>query len=290
MSFRIIADSGSTKTDWVLIHNELIVVEITTQGLNPYTNSFEDMVLVLQDDVMPKIKESIKDEEIEALFFYGSGCSSPDMNEIVANALNMVIPSLHTEVHHDMLGSARALCGDKTGIACILGTGSNSCFFNGTDIVESRPAPGYVLGDNGGGAHIGKQLLMDFINDEMPAGLKTLMQQELSLNIERIYENVYKRKMPNRYLASFTVFIKQELMGAYSDYLTQLVEHSFQTYFDKHILKYTATSIKEIHSVGSVGYFFKDNLERVAHKNGFTLGKVIKSPIVGLVDYHKNKN
>jgi len=286
MSYRIIADSGSTKTDWVLIKNELIVVELTTQGLNPYTNSFEDMVLVLQQDVMPILQEKLKDAEIDALFFYGSGCGNSEMQEVVANALKMVIPCQKIEVHHDMLGSARALCGKEAGIACILGTGSNSCLYDGKEIVESRPAPGYVLGDNGGGAHIGKQLLMDFINDEMPPGLKTLMQQELSITIENIYENVYKRKMPNRYLASFTVFIKQELSGVYSEYLTQLVENSFQTYFEKHILKYTSTTTKVIHSVGSVGYYFKDNLENVAQKNGYSLGKVIKSPMVGLVEYH----
>ena len=119
------------------------------------------------------------------------------------------------------------------------------------------------------------------------SSLKKVMETELSITIENIYENVYKRKFPNRYLASFMVFIKQELNGVYSEYLNQLVENSFQTYFEKHILKYTSTSTKEIHSVGSVGFYFKENLQNVATKNGYTLGKVIKSPMVGLVEYHR---
>jgi N-acetylglucosamine kinase-like BadF-type ATPase len=286
MSYQIIADSGSTKTDWVLVHNDLIVVELTTQGLNPYSNSFDDVVLVIQQDVYPLIKDKLKEAEIQSIYFYGSGCGNRDMQTLISDALKMVIPCSNIEVYHDMLGSARALCGREEGIACILGTGSNSCLYNGTEIVDSKPAPGYVLGDNGGGAHMGKQLLMDFINDEMPNGLKRVIETELSITIENIYENVYKRKLPNRYLASFMVFIKHELNGVYSEYLTQLVENSFQTFFDKHILKYTLTSTKEIHSVGSVGFYFRENLHNVATKNGYTLGKVIKSPIVGLIEYH----
>lgn len=288
MTYQIIADSGSTKTDWVLVKENKVLKEISTQGLNPYQLSFNELVSILQEDVWPVFQTEVLHLTQLSIFFYGAGCGSEEKQKVVKEALELVIPAQTIEVFDDMLGAARALCGKNIGIACILGTGSNSCCYDGNRIVDNRPAPGYVLGDEGGGAHLGKLLLIDFINDEMPAGLKEMMKLEFSLSNEIIYENVYKRNFPNRYLASFAVFIKQEINGEFGSYLEQLVLNNFQIFFNKHIKKYDKKWGATLHTIGSVGYHFEKEFLEIAQQNGYRVGTKLKSPIKGLVLYHSS--
>jgi glucosamine kinase len=286
MKKQVIADSGSTKTDWVLIIDNQAVARVNTQGLNPYYTTQEDLVSIVQFEVLVLFEPFLRDSSLDELHFYGAGCSVDREVEFMRQSLRIAFPVKEVYVYHDMLGAARALCQEHHGVACILGTGSNSCYYNGKEITVSRPAPGYILGDEGGGAFLGKQFIRDYVYGNFSDELKEYVTTELSLSIPDIYENIYKRQMPNRYLASFAVFIRQELEGDFFTYFHSLVEHSFQSFFDCHILRYENAHNVPIHAVGSIAYYFNDILENVAAKNGCKLGKVIKTPMEGLIEYH----
>jgi N-acetylglucosamine kinase-like BadF-type ATPase len=286
MRYIVIADSGSTKTDWVLLQDNKVVHHMNTQGLNPYYITQEDLIGVVQFEVYEHFKAHLKDDNIAEVHFYGAGCSVQQQIDFMQQALSLVLPAMEVFVYHDMLGAARALCQQEEGIACILGTGSNSCYYDGKKIITSRPAPGFILGDEGGGAYLGKQFIRDYVYGNFPDKLKEYAQKELSLNLPDIYDNVYKRQMPNRYLASFAVFIHQELSGEFSSYFYPLVEQAFQAFFDCHVLRYPRVQGMPINAIGSVAFSFSEILEKVAINNGCIVKKVIKTPMDGLIEFH----
>jgi glucosamine kinase len=288
MKYKVIADSGSTKTDWVLLQDGQAVADVTTQGLNPYYTGQDEIISVVQFEVMPAFNSFLNNAVLDEVHFYGSGCSVEQQIALVRQALLVVFSVKEVFVYHDMLGAARALCQQDQGLVCILGTGSNSCFYDGQQITASRPAPGYVLGDEGGGSYLGKQLIRDFIYGNMPQELKSYLAEELSLTIPDIYENVYKRQLPNRYLASFAVFIGQELNGKFESYFYPLVEQSFQSFFDCHVLRYEQAHVVPINAIGSIAFYFQEMLQVVASNNGCSLGKIVKTPMEGLIHYHSH--
>lgn len=277
----LIADSGSTKTDWVLLKGNGNIIRQQTIGFNPYFQSSDDISKELKQSLLPVLHDHLSG--ITKIAYYGAGCSSEDKIELVKQALQLAFRGILSEVNHDLLASARALCGREEGIACILGTGSNSCLYDGQRIIENVPSLGYLFGDHGSGAVIGKTFVQHYFDGKLPAHLSQAF--ELSgYNRETVLENVYKRPMPNRYLANIVSFMRQ-----YNDdrFIKNLIKNCFSDFFDHQVSKYTHAKHLPIHSVGSIGFYYKPMLEEAAKEKGFSLGKVIKSPMEGLMAYHQ---
>lgn len=276
----IIADSGSTKTTWCLIKNGKAEGTYKTIGLNPYFQTSASIQKELEAELIGKIDCS----QIEAIYFYGSGCSSPYLNEIVEKGLKTVFDNALITIEHDLIGAARALCGTEAGIACILGTGSNSCYYDGQQIVEGTRALGYILGDEGGASYIGKLFIKAYLDNELPKDVLTLFNQTYpEVNPVDVLDKVYKQEMPNKYLASFASFVGKHQSHKF---LKQLVRSSFVAYMDRHISKYEYHKSVPIHFVGSVAVNNQALLKEVLSSYGCVMGRVEKEPITGLIRYH----
>jgi N-acetylglucosamine kinase-like BadF-type ATPase len=277
----LIADSGGTKTDWRFCTADGQILPVNSKGLSPFYNTPETIEAVLRKEVLPDIGHQTPD----VIYFYGAGCSSENMNKVIFEGLSLVFPAAEIHIAHDLLGTARALCGNQAGIACILGTGSNSCVFDGEKIVSSRPSLGLYLGDEGSGGFLGKKLITDFLYGEMPLELSEKLASRYSLSRESILENIYKKSEPNRYLATFAHFIFANLSERYC-YL--LAQNAFQDFFDKHINHYRSEKNLSVHFTGGIAQNFSSILQRVCAQNSFHFGKVVEKPVSGLVLYHKN--
>ena len=283
----LIADSGSTKTDWRLIIDKDNIQEAYTEGLNPYFKTTEQVQQTINDVLLVQFITK-NPMEIDAVYFYGAGCSSDDKREIIESALKSVFKNAIIVVEHDLLGAAIGVCGTQPGIAAILGTGSNSCYFDGEKVIENFPALGYVLGDEGSGAYIGKEVLKGYLNKEMEGAILQKFEMKFQPSLEEILDRVYKEALPNRYFASFAKWVGEEVENEI--YLQEIVRSALDSFFKKHICKYEKHSELPLNVVGSIGYHFMHILHQVAEKNNVKLGKVIKSPISGLLKYHLEKN
>jgi glucosamine kinase len=275
----LIADSGSTKTDWRFIDEDRGLFAFRSEGYNPYLISGIELEASLQREVFTQMGNRIPKE----LFFYGSGCGTEEKKSVVKNALAGIFPETKIEIHTDLFGAARALCGPESGMAAILGTGSNSCCFDGKEIIGNRPSLGYVLGDEGSGAALGKELLRKFLYDDMDSSLKENFVKRFKTSREEILENVYKKPLPNRYIASFSKFIFQNIENPQC---AEMVIENFRAFFKYHILRYPQAHEWPLHVTGSVGFYFSNILRRVAEEQGVRLGRVIETPISGLVNFH----
>lgn len=276
----LIADSGSTKTDWVLIKNKNIVLQYQTIGFNPYFQSSEDIYNEIKNVLVPVLQDQLHD--IRHIAYYGAGCSTPDKVQVVKQGLYLAFGNILSEVNHDLLASARALFGKKRGIACILGTGSNSCLYDGKSVVENIPSVGYLFGDHGSGATIGRTFVQRYFDGELPVHLVVAFEKA-GYHREVILENVYKRPMPSKYLASIVGFL-----SAYNNdsYIKELIRECFRDFFKAQVSKYTNARQLAVNSVGSIGYHYRELLEEVAREQGYAIGTVIKSPMEGLIKYH----
>lgn len=278
----LIADSGSTKTDWRLIDGNT-KHQFSTQGLNPYFLNSETIVNILQTELL--IHPQMNRTGIAEIHFYGAGCATDSKKEIIRTALYELFPKAAINVDTDLLGASRALCGAEPGIAAILGTGSNTCYYDGLKIAENRASLGYALGDEGSGAHIGKTFIQAYLNREMPQHLADRFYERFKLSTADILDAVYKKPMPNRFLASFSKFIYQNLK---EQYITDLVINCFEQFFDKHICKYNKYKELKLSCVGSVGFYYSNILRAVATKKGVAIDKIVETPIAGLTLYHTN--
>jgi N-acetylglucosamine kinase-like BadF-type ATPase len=282
----LIADSGSTKTDWRLIDAADRSWQFGTIGFNPF---FQDSIMIAEElrrKLLPEIQVVYPDNEPLYIYFYGAGCSSPEKCEIVSTAIKHVFPNAIVEVEHDLLAAARALCGRKEGIAAIMGTGSNSCYYNGQKIVSNVTSLGYILGDEGSGAYIGKHFIRDYLNKEVPENIATNFQNEYKLSDEAILNAVYKQTMPSRFLASFSKFINQHKQ---EPYFIELVNNNFEMFFNKHICKYEQHKTVALSCVGSVAYHYKETLREVADKKGVKIDRILESPIEDLSLFHRSE-
>jgi glucosamine kinase len=275
----LIADSGSTKTDWRLIDEFNNIHQAQSIGLNPYFTSDGEMVEAMTTGTLKLFTAT----EVEEIHFYGSGCSSPSQISKVEKALSTVYVNAKYFVEHDLLGAARALCGTEPGIAVILGTGSNSCFFDGEFITRNVPSLGYVLGDEGSGAYIGKRFIAELLSGQAPDEMQVRFQKKFGLNRDDILQKIYMEPFPNRFLASFTKFLYTNLDLAYTK---TLIHECFEAFFVAQIAKYEAHQKVPIHVVGSVGFYFNAILRDVAAKRNISLGNVLESPIAALTLYH----
>ncbi|MDQ3111427.1 MAG: N-acetylglucosamine kinase [Bacteroidota bacterium] len=275
----LIADSGATKTDWRFIDGNRAILAFRSEGYNPWLVEAEQMEESMRREVLVQLGNQLP----EQICFYGAGCGTPEKKEIVASVLSKLFGNAAIEVHTDLLGAARSLCGPEHGIAAILGTGSNSCSFDGVNIVENRPSLGYVLGDEGSGAGLGKELLRKFLYDDLDLKLKENFVKRFNLSRAEILDHIYKQPLPNRYLASFAKFIFQNIEHPQC---SGIVIESFRAFFTHHILRYPGAKELPLHVTGSVGFYFSNLLRRVAEEQGVRLGRVTETPIAGLLNYH----
>jgi len=278
----LIADSGSTKTSWRLIDTDGEVSQAHTIGFNPYYQNTAEITQILQETLLPQLQDSTPQE----VYFYGAGCSAKSKKEIVAKALSTLFPDSTVHVHHDLDAAAHALCGHEEGIACILGTGSNSCHFDGEKIVYNVPNLGFILGDEGSGGYMGKTLVQAFLNKELPEDLHQAFFDRYQVDRDEIIDNVYSKPYPNRYMATYAKFLFDHRKHPY---IYQLIYQCLADFFEKNITKYEDYKNKETHFVGSIAFHFNDILRSVAKQYGIKVGQILESPIAGLSLYHQQK-
>ena len=277
---KLIADSGATKTEWCLLNGSKKTIFIT-QGMSPYFISPEQMENILVQEVQPKLKRI----QIQEVYYYGTGCSNPGNAKSVKNVLTKLFPAAQTEVTHDLMAAAKALCGNEKGIACILGSGSNSCYYNGKKIVKNSPGLGYILGDEGSGAYLGKKVIQYYLYNTFDEDLRSRFDAKFVTNSTEILNAVYKQPLPNRYMASFAIFLAEN-RGHYM--VENIIEDGLNDFFFNHISKYRESWTLPVHFVGSIAHGFKDVLVDLCKSYELQLGKVMKNPMQGLIEYHKN--
>lgn len=274
----LIAESGSSKTDWVLLGNKGEYKRQQTLGINPYHQNTNSIIEI--------INSLIDFESVKQIFFYGAGCATDDKKKIIKDSLLQIFPDANCEINSDILAAARSVCGKEKGIACIIGTGSNSCLYDGKNIKHNVPPLGYILGDEGSGAVLGKKLLADLLKGLAPAEIKSAFYQKYNLECANIINKLYKEEAPSRFLAQFTVFISENIN---SPYISQLVKKSFTEFFERNVKQYDNHTKLPIHFIGSIAFYFKNELEIVATKMGLQIGKIEQSPLEGLIQYHLSK-
>jgi glucosamine kinase len=279
MSIQLIADSGSTKVEWCLLNGKSKKTFLT-QGLSPYFLSSEQIGHIIATELKVKIKNATVDK----VFFYGTGCSNPQNILSVKKALQKNFIGAKIYVDHDLMGAAKALCGTNKGVACILGTGANSCAYNGKKITKNSPGLGYILGDEGSGAYLGKKVVQYYLYKTFDEDLMDRFEAKYKTNKVEILDNVYKKPLPNRYLASFAMFLAEN-RGHYM--IENIIEDGLNDFFFNHIYKYRESWTLPINFVGSIAFGFKDVLKEMCNAYQLQLGKVIKKPMDGLIKYHQ---
>lgn len=274
---RLIADSGSTKTDWLLIKDSGETVGVKTKGINPFFRTSEDIYEELKNDLQPVVGEP------ESIFFYGAGIINEERGEVIRKALLQLFPAAHVETHSDVLGASRALFGKQSGIACILGTGSNACLYDGEAVVTGIPPLGFILGDECSGAVLGRKLLGDYFKNVMPADIQTLFASDYAVTQAEVLRRVYRADRPNKYLAGFTPFLSKHIDEAYC---RELVTASVDEFFKRNVIQIPDAGQFDLGFVGSVAWHFRDILEAVASGHGFSNPRILKGPIEKLQEYH----
>ena len=275
----LIADSGSTKTDWLFVSNDGRQTELHTSGINPARDARDIIYNVLYHELLPFLPQPVK---IEDVHFYGAGCIEP-FSQAVREAIEELFPGCAVEVESDLLGAARALCGNEPGIACILGTGSNSCFFDGEQVVKNVHSSGFILGDEGGGAALGRLFLSDFLKDLMPVDLAREFAATFQVDYPTVVREVYKNPAPAAYLGSFAPWILNR--AAEPGYARDLVQSNFRAFCTRCLLQYDVTA----YPVGIVGGFGKaaqDLFLPIAAEYGIRVSGFQDDIIDSLVKYH----
>lgn len=274
----LIADSGSTKTQWSLINKTQEIKTILTKGFNPFYQTEDEISEELVLHLMPELPNEL----ITTIHFYGAGCSFPDKKEVVRKALETHFNGTTIEIESDLLGAARALFQRNKGIACILGTGSNSCFYDGTSIIENVSPLGFILGDEGSGAVLGKSLVGDCLKNQLPNTLKEKFLSKYGLTPAVILDNVYKKPFPNRYLAQFTPFLLENIA---EPSIFNLVFDCFDAFLVRNVMQYELEGL-QIGCIGSIAHYFREVLEIVAAERAIVISEIAQSPMYGLVKFH----
>ena len=276
----LIADSGSTKTDWCVILDNTPIKRIGTKGLNPFFQSEEEIQQQLTHSLLPQLPEGT----IDSVYFYGAGCTpekAPTLRRAIADSLPVVG---NIKAYSDMLAAARGLCGREAGITCILGTGSNSCFYDGKEIVNHISPLGFILGDEGSGAVLGKLLVGDILKNQLSPAIKEVFLKQFDMTVPEIIDRVYRQPFPNRFLASLSPFIAQHLE---EPGIRQLVLGSFIAFLRRNVMQYDYTQYPA-HFIGSVAHCYKEILQEAAQETGIRIGKILQSPMEGLIQYHSD--
>jgi glucosamine kinase len=277
---KLIAESGSTKTIWVAINKEGAELwRSSTIGLNPF---FVDSLEV--STVFSEMLEDVTEKDFESIQFYGASCSSPERNDRIRKGLRQVLPNVNVSVDHDLLAAARAGCGTAPGIVAILGTGSNSCEFNGSEIIDNIPSMGFIVGDEGSGSSIGRRLVRAWVYREMPQDLSDGFSGHYGITKESVLVSLYDKEKPNRFLASLSQFCS---MHRNHLLIQEILAESFKEFIVRHLLKYETCKQVPIHFVGSIAHHYRVELKTQLEHQRLMLGKIIQSPIDELVNYHR---
>ncbi|PRD55769.1 N-acetylglucosamine kinase [Sphingobacterium gobiense] len=279
----IIADGGSTKTNWCLLDDSNKKIYFNTEGYNPYFVDSEYIVNSLKKG----LPSDLPFENVTEVNYYGAGVHNEEKTKIVEVAMQKVFPNAKVEVGHDLLAAARALLADQAGFAAILGTGTNTCIYDGAKITHNIDSAAYILGDEGSGSYIGKKLLTDFIRGLMPKAVEELFFETYKLTPDEIMDNVYTKPLANRFCASFSKFVYDNNVNM--EYTRNIVEEAFDTFFNNLVSKYPDYQKYTFNCIGSVAYNFRNVLEETAKRYGMEAGKIIRSPIDDLVVYHINR-
>ena len=277
----LIADSGSTKTHWCLMANNGDANDFVTDGINPFFQTSDAMQNSISNQLLPQMGHLMWVGPVTNVFFYGAGCT-PEKIPFVARALQSVFKKAQVEVNSDMLGAARALLGNNAGVACILGTGSNSCQYDGEKFVKNVPALGFILGDEGSGAVLGKRLVADLLKNQMSEELKEKFLAQYNTSQADIIENVYRKPFPNRYLAKLSKFAAENIENPM---IYNLVYDHFTQFVVRNLKQYPQEL--PVGFVGSIAYYYRNVLEKVLSDNGIQLANILQDPIEGLKDYHR---
>ncbi|RZK41217.1 MAG: N-acetylglucosamine kinase [Pedobacter sp.] len=261
-----------------MIYSPDEVQSFSTQGINPYFLNAHDIVKILSKNKgLGLISESIKE-----VYFFGAGCSSPDKHEIISNGLSSFFPNAFVSVDHDLIGSAYATCGDQEGLACILGTGSNISYYDGENVHNGRHGLGYVLGDEGSGTFFGRKVLVSYLYDTMPDDLQKNFAERFEVTKDIVIENIYQKPFPNSYLASFSRFM---IANKNHPFIQQMLRDGFQEFVDTNIKDYKNYKNIPCNFVGSIAYYYQDELRDICAKNQIKIGKILQKPIEGIFDF-----
>ncbi len=273
----LIADSGSTKTEWRLIGKNRNI-SFLTDGLNPYYTYEADMRKIISNAI-----REIKKEDVSHVFFYGAGCSSEDKCNIVGRVLQTVFPTTKFYVESDMLGAARSLFGCSSGIAAILGTGSNTCLYNGKQILQNIPSLGFILGDEGSGSNLGKRFLTAFLRNELSKDITKQFEAKYNLTYFEILDAVYKKTFPNRWLAQFSIFLKE---NEKHHEIKNILTESLTAFFENQLCRYNHINEFDIGFTGSIAFHFSNIIHEIAEMKHIQIKSITKNPMDGLVDFH----
>ncbi|GAB6395006.1 MAG: ATPase [Bacteroidales bacterium] len=276
----LIADSGSTKTEWRISDRGASIRQIHTAGINPYFQTKEEIEETV-GQALSLVAEAEK-RSVESVFFYGAGCTSLEKNRLIIDALQKRLPAA-THVYSDLTGAARSLCGREAGIACILGTGSNSCLYDGKKIVKNISPLGYILGDEGSGAALGRLLVSDCLKNQLPCRLADKFMRQYGLTASVVLEQVYKRPFPNRYLANLSRFLAENIG---EPALRELVLQSFRSFFIRNVMQYDGYGQLPVSFTGSIAFYYQDVLREAARTLSLTVKRIEPTPMPGLLAYH----
>lgn len=276
----LVADSGSTKTEWCLMDGKQRSTYFT-QGISPYFQTSVQIEELVSGELLPQMAA---ERLPEAVFYYGTGCSGEQSVGIVRKALHAVWPKAKISVDTDLLGAARALCGHEPGIASILGTGSNSCYYDGKVIVKNNPGLGFILGDEGSGALLGKKVLQYYLYQTFDEEMRFRFDEKFNITQEQILDRVYRGPLPNRFLASFAPFLAEN-RGHYM--IENILEDGLNDFFFNHLYKYSESWTAPLHFAGSVAWHFRDILEQLCQLYELQLGRILQNPMDGLTVFHE---
>lgn len=274
----LLADGGSTKVDWCLVDHGVLKKRVFTKGANPFHRTTEDISYEISQSLVPELKNDI----IDAVYFYGAGCAFPEKNELIKSAIADNIDAGTIQIDSDLLGTAVGLWGDQPGIACILGTGSNSCFFDGKRIVQHVSPLGFILGDEGSGAVLGRLFMGSCLKNQFSPAIKEAFLKYINLSVAQILERVYKQSMPSRFMASVCPFIKENL---HEQSIHDLVYNAFEDFFRKNVMQYDYKNY-QVSFAGSVAFHFQDVLREVASSLQIEIAEIVQSPMDGLIKHY----
>lgn len=278
----LIADSGSTKTDWSLVDNGEEVKRIRTKGMNPFQMSADEITAEVKEVLLKELPTN----EVDELYFYGAGCTKEKQPGVEKALRAGITVKGRCEVASDMLGAARGICGHQPGIACILGTGSNSCAYDGEQITKNVSPLGFILGDEGSGAVLGRTLVGDVLKNQLPAAIVERFHAKYALTTADIIDRVYRQPFPNRFLASFVPFLEENLQ---EPCIYSLVKEGFRSFLVRNVKQYEGWNTLPIGFAGSVAFIYRKPLEEVLEEEGMSAGRVIQAPMQGMIDYHAGR-
>ena len=278
----LIADSGATKTSWLLADKGKVVQNIITSGYNPYYYKNTGLI----DTIKSELLSQLSTNEVEKIFFYGSGCSSEINCSMVKSSLLQLFPNSLVEVNHDLYGAAVALLNNDKGIACILGTGSNSCSWDGRRIIQNIPSVGYLLGDEGSGTYIGMKILKGILENKAPTEIVKNFYISYNITFEGVLNRIYNEAKPNQFISEVSIFANKNINN---NWVRSMVKQSFVDFIDNQIKHYNNYQDLKVSFTGSVAHHFKQILLEACHENNIRMGIILKNPIEGLFNYHANE-